>query len=59
MSITPVGRPKKPQSLKDIPEGMSLADWMKLQEKIKIDLVIARLDGITYERELQFSDGKI
>jgi cell division protein YceG involved in septum cleavage len=51
MSITPLGKPKKPQSIKDIPEGMSLADWLKLKKKEKKDRVNQRLDGLIYERD--------
>lgn len=52
MSIIPQGKPIKPQSIKNIPKGMSLSEWLKLKDKEKKDRVNQRLDGRIYERDL-------
>jgi hypothetical protein len=52
MTIILLGKPKKRTNvLKDIPEGVTLTEWITLKEKQRKDKVNARLDGLTYERD--------
>jgi hypothetical protein len=52
MTITPLGKPKKRESiLKDRPDDVTLTEWIALKEQLRKDKANARLDGLTYERD--------
>lgn len=40
-------------SLKDVPEGMTVWEWKRLKEKQEGDRQNALLDGLTYERDVE------
>jgi hypothetical protein len=47
-----VGKAQKRNSpLRDKPNDMSLSDWIKLREQLRLEKVNARLDGLIYERD--------
>jgi hypothetical protein len=47
---------RRKSPLRDKPDDMSLSDWIRLREKLRLDKVNARLDGLEYERDSKYKD---